>query len=236
MPAFQAVADATAIGPSTQVLDVGCGPGEFCRFAAARGADVSGIDAAAGMIEIARRAVPAADLRIGAMESLPWDEDRFDVVAGFNAFQFAADMISALREAKRVARPRGQVAVCNWHRPQDCDLSAVFGTLRELDPPTAPDGSQPERPAVGEPGVLEDLARAALLKPAEAGQLDVPYVTPDHAMLERAFLAAAGFDSAVEHSGERAVRKAIIEAAAPFRQPDGSYLFQNRFRYVIALA
>lgn len=29
-----------------RVLDIGCGSGEFCRLAAARGAAVSGIDAA----------------------------------------------------------------------------------------------------------------------------------------------------------------------------------------------
>ena len=40
----------------------------------------------------------------------------------------------------------------------------------------------------------------------------------------------------IEHSGEEAVRKTIIEAAAPFRRPDGSYSFQNRFRYLIAHA
>jgi hypothetical protein len=32
------------------------------------------------------------------------------------------------------------------------------------------------------------------------------------------------------------VRKAIVEAAAPFRQPDGSYRFENRSRYLIAEA
>jgi ubiquinone/menaquinone biosynthesis C-methylase UbiE len=105
MPAFQAVANGTGIGAGARVLDVGCGSGEFCRLAAERGAEVSGIDAAEGMIEIARRLAPSADLRVGAMERLPWDADTFDVVTGFNAFQFAADMIVALREAKRVARP-----------------------------------------------------------------------------------------------------------------------------------
>jgi hypothetical protein len=32
------------------------------------------------------------------------------------------------------------------------------------------------------------------------------------------------------------VRRTIVEAAAPFRRPDGSYRFENRFRYVIAEA
>jgi SAM-dependent methyltransferase len=234
-PACEAVAEATGIRADTRVLDVGCGSGEFCRLAVARGAAVSGIDAADGMIEIARRVVPTADLRVGAMERLPWCEDSFDLVTGFNAFQFAADMIVALREAKRVARPRGHVAICNWGRRRDRELFAVLGLLGELQPPPA-GAPQPDPPAVGEPGVLEDLAHEAGLDPGQAHEVDVPYVTPDLATLERALLAGAGFLSAIEHSGEEAVRKTISDAAAPFRQLDGSYLFQNKFRYLIAHA
>ena len=55
------------------MLDVGCGSGEFCGLAAARGAVVSGIDAAEGMIEAARRLVLDGDFRVGAMERLPWE-------------------------------------------------------------------------------------------------------------------------------------------------------------------
>jgi hypothetical protein len=46
----------------------------------------------------------------------------------------------------------------------------------------------------------------------------------------------AGFGSAVGHSGEHRVREAIAAAAAPYRRPDGSYRFENRFRYLIAEA
>lgn len=177
MPAFQAVADASAIGPGTRVLDVGCGSGEFCRLAAARGANVSGIDGAEGMIGIARRAAPAAELRIGAMERVPWDEDRFDVVAGFNAFHFAADMVDALREAKRVRGPGAGLQSATGAGPRDRELAALFGRLRELGPPTAPDTPQSDPPAVGEPGLLEDLARDAGLEPRPAAEVDVPAAT-----------------------------------------------------------
>jgi SAM-dependent methyltransferase len=170
------------------------------------------------------------------MERLPWDEDAFDVVTGFNAFQFAADMICALGEAKRVARAGGQVAICNWGRPQDREISAVLGPLRELQPPPAPSPPQPDPPAIGEPGVLEDLAREAGLDPVRAGEVDIPYAVLDRPTLERALLAGAGFHSAIEHSGEGAVRRTIRRAAEPFRQPDDSYLFQNKFRYLIAHA
>jgi len=196
---------------------------------------VSGIDAAEGMVAVARRLVPDADLRVGAMERLPWGSGAFDVVTGFNAFQFAADMVTALAEARRVARPGVQVAICNSSRPRDSELYAVFDALRALRPPPAPGPPPPDQPATGEPGVLEELARKAGLAPVSAAEVDLPFTAPDQATLVRGRIAA-GVLPAIEHSGEAAVRKAIIQAAAPFRRPDGSYRFENRFRYLVAEA
>jgi 2-polyprenyl-3-methyl-5-hydroxy-6-metoxy-1,4-benzoquinol methylase len=71
-PAREAVARAAVIQAGASVLDVGCGSGEFCELAAARGARVSGIDAAEGMVEFARHKLPGADLRVGPIEELPW--------------------------------------------------------------------------------------------------------------------------------------------------------------------
>ena len=113
-PAREVVARAVGIEPGAPVLDVGCGSGEFCELAAARGARVSGMDAAAGLVEFARRRLPEADVRVGPIEQLPWADGSFDVVTGFNAFQFAADFVAALAEAGRVTRSGGRAAICNW--------------------------------------------------------------------------------------------------------------------------
>jgi SAM-dependent methyltransferase len=214
-PARAAVLDATGVGPGTRLLDVGCGSGELCAQAAARGAVVSGIDAAEGMIAIARRLVPEGDLRVGPMETLPWPDGSFDVVTAVNALQFAADFGAALREAARVSR--GEVVVCNWGRRADRELMVVYDALPSGDD----DGPPP--PAVGEPGVLEDFGRAAGLEPVASGEVDTPWTAPDRAALVDAFVAGAGFDV----DGE-----VIAAAAEPFRRPDGSYRFENRFRYV----
>ena len=136
-PAREVLADVTGIGPGMRVLDVGCGSGELCALAAARGSEVAGIDAAEGMIEIARRRVPGADLRVGPMEELPWEDDRFDVATAVNALQFAADFVAALAEAARVVRPGGSVAVCNWGRMEHRELFAVMRALRDGRRPRA---------------------------------------------------------------------------------------------------
>jgi hypothetical protein len=50
----------------------------------------------------------------------------------------------------------------------------------------------------------------------------------------RAARDAAAATSALERLGEAEVRRRVADAAAPFRRPDGSYRFENRFRYLIA--
>src|SRR5207245_559195 len=90
-----------------RLLDVGCGAGGFARLAVEAGAGVSGIDASAGMVAQARKDVPPGDFRVGDMEALPYPDAGFDVVTGFNSFQFAGDTVHALREAARVTRSGG---------------------------------------------------------------------------------------------------------------------------------
>jgi ubiquinone/menaquinone biosynthesis C-methylase UbiE len=229
-PAWLHVLAALEIGAGTRLLDVGCGSGEFCALAAERGAATAGIDAAPGMIELARGRLPAADLRIGTLERLPWPAAGFDVVTGFNAFQFAPDLVAALAEAGRVTRPGGHVVVCNWGPVPQCELVGVLRRIEHLrpEPPLVP------RRPIGEPGELEELARAAGLRPDSATLVEVSYAAPDRATMLRGLLAAGNVAPAVAHSGAAAVRAALTAAAAPFRRPDGSYLFRNTFRCVIS--
>jgi SAM-dependent methyltransferase len=96
-PLFSAVLGAAGVAPGTSVLDVGCGAGLTLMLAAERGALVSGLDVSPGLLDVARRRLPGADLRDGDMESLPFPDAAFDAVVGVNAFQFAGDPRLALR-------------------------------------------------------------------------------------------------------------------------------------------
>jgi hypothetical protein len=155
-------------------------------------------------------------------------------VTGFNAFQFAADLVAALAEAKRVARVGGRVAICNWGRREECELFAVMGSLRELQPPPRAGSPSAGPAAIGEPGVLEALAHRVGLETVRGGEVAVPFEAPDQETLVRALLAPGAVVPAIEHSGEDAVRQAIARSAEPFKRPDGSYRLENRFRYVIS--
>jgi ubiquinone/menaquinone biosynthesis C-methylase UbiE len=99
------------------VLDAGCGSGAFLRAAADHGAVVSGIDASEALLAIARERVPDADLSLGDLQRLPYADDTFDAVTGFCSFFFADDMVEALREAGRVAKPGAPVVIQVWGSP-----------------------------------------------------------------------------------------------------------------------
>ena len=97
-PLFEALLDAAGVGYGTRVLDIGCGTGLTLVLATERGARVAGIDVTDGLLEIAQERLPAADLRVADMETLPFADESFDVVLGVNSFQFAGDPIHALRD------------------------------------------------------------------------------------------------------------------------------------------
>ena len=60
-----------ALRPGAAILDLGCGTGEpILRFLAERGFALTGVDASAAMIEIARQRFPRIPLSVGDMRSL----------------------------------------------------------------------------------------------------------------------------------------------------------------------
>jgi SAM-dependent methyltransferase len=233
LPTYEEAIRRLRIRDGINVLEVGCGSGVFLRAAADRGARVSGLDASSSLLEIARRRVPEADLTVGDMQFLPYADDTFDVVAGFNAFFFAADMVEALREARRVARPDGAVVIQVWGRHGSCTLDAIKPIMRPLFPGYDP-GSPPP-PDLAEPGLLEELAGAAGLTPVESFDVSWAYAYADDEELARSLVSAAGVgDAAGEREHE--VRAALIDVLAPFRSNDGGYRLENEWHFLVTRA
>jgi SAM-dependent methyltransferase len=217
-----------------RVLDVGCGAGTFLRLAADRGAEAFGIDASEALIALARERVPEADLLVGDMEALPYEDDSFDLVTGFTSFFFANDMVAALSEAGRVAKPGAPVVIQVWGPNERRDLEAMMKIAHPYLPPRPPDA--PREPEFWKPGVLEEMATEAGLEPGEAFDLTWAYEYPDPDTLGRAMMAPAGIAVLVGAEREAEVRDAIVEGLAAFRTEQASYRLQNEFRFLIAHA
>jgi SAM-dependent methyltransferase len=229
---YDAVLRKVSLKRGTRLLDAGCGSGQFAQLASARGAKVTGLDASPAFVEIARARTPDGDFRVGELESLPYADDSFDLVTGFNSFQFATNPVNALREARRVARRGGTVVIVTWGKPEDCEAAEYLGALSALLPP-APAGA-PGPFALSAPGALEDLVATAGLRPAEAVMVDCIWSYPDLETALRGLLSAGPAIKAIRHAGEAAVRDGVTEAIRQFRTTRGEYELENTFRYLVA--
>jgi SAM-dependent methyltransferase len=231
-PAYFAGLDALGVGEGTRMLDVGCGAGLALRLAADRGADVSGLDAAPGLLEYARRRVPGADIVQGDLQWLPFADDAFDVVTGFNSFQYAADPVAALGEAKRVTVPGGRVLALVWSPPEMCELTPHLKSLGALVPPPPPGAPGPF--ALSAQDALEAFFAAAGLAVADVADVPCTFAYPDTATAVTALSSAGPIARVAEHAGWDAVRADIEQFLAPRRRPDGAYAIRNPFRYAMS--
>jgi SAM-dependent methyltransferase len=229
---FEAVFDRLAFGPGTKLLDVGCGSGVAAALAVERGARVSGVDATPELLKIARERVPAGEFQQGDMEQLPYLDDTFDVVTGFNAFQYAANPSDALAEARRVTRPEGSVAVATWGRAEYVDMAVVLKALASLLPPPPPGAPGPF--ALSEEGALAALVRQVGLDPHADGVVTCRWDFPDLDTTLRTVLSAGPAARVIAHAGEERTREAVAAAITTFRTSTGGYHLESEFIYLIA--
>jgi SAM-dependent methyltransferase len=224
-----AALDAGLVTRGTRVLDAGCGAGLAMLLGRLRGAMVTGIDASPALVEIACERLPGADLRVGDLEALPFDDAVFDAVLAVNSIFYATDMTSAMRELVRVTARGGRVVVTSWG-PADRNefLADALPRVRPFLPPPAP-GSRGGPGPLGLPGALRALLEEAGLHVVDEGETACPFVFPDADASWRANASAGPNQLAVAYSGEAAVREAFLEADRSHTRRDGTVRYENTF-------
>jgi SAM-dependent methyltransferase len=111
-----------------RILDVGTGTGIAAEAAVAAGCEVTGLDAAPGMLALARLAVPSATFVDGDMHELPFADSTFDVVIAVHVLLFSHDPVVALREWRRVTRSSGRLSV-SVPGPAERTPHAIYGSI-----------------------------------------------------------------------------------------------------------
>jgi SAM-dependent methyltransferase len=233
-PAFRAGLDAVGVREGTRLLDLGCGAGLALRLAADRGADVTGLDAAPGLLEYARRRVPSAQLLEGEIQTLPFADAAFDAVTGFNSFQYAADPVAALREAKRVTAPGGRILALVWSPAEMCELAPHLQSLGALMAPPPPGAPGPF--ALCGRDALEEFFARADLEIADMADVMCTFAYPDTPTAIAALSSAGPVVRIAEHAGEEAVRLDIEAFLSRHVRRDGRYAIRNPFRYAVSAA
>jgi len=188
------------------------------------------------LLEIARERTPAGDFRRGEMEELPYADRTFDLVTGFNSFQFAANPVNALRQARRVAHKGAPVVVATWGKPEETESARYMAALSALLPLPPPPPGAPGPFALSQAGVLEAALIEAGLTPMHTETVDCLWVYPDEATALRGMLSSGPTIRVIQLAGEEQVRMLFAKALAPARTADGSYQMRNRFCYLVAIA
>jgi len=134
-------AEVAGIGPGMKVLDVSSGRGtQAVYYANEFGAEVTGIDISAEMVEAAASLAAEADLgaavrfELGDSQALPFADASFDVVINECAVGIPDDSQRVLDEMVRVVRPGGSIAIheSTWRQPLSAadrdEIAERYGT------------------------------------------------------------------------------------------------------------
>jgi ubiquinone/menaquinone biosynthesis C-methylase UbiE len=178
--------------------------------------------------------VAGADFHLGDLEELPFPDGTFDLVTGFNAFQFAANPVAALREARRISKPSGRIVVLTWGNPQGMEAAAIVGALKSLLPPPPPGAPGPF--ALSDEGALRAFATSAGLTALQVSDVACQWHYKDLDTALRGLGSSGVAAKAAELAGVDAVNTSHAAALAPFRQDDGSYRMGASFRWLLAAA
>ena len=119
--------DAARIGAGMRALDVATGPGHMAGAAAERGATVTGIDIAAGMLAVATAREPRVRFVQADAEALPFAAAEFDAAVGAFVLNHLPHPERAAAELARVLAAGGRLAFCVWDAPPRSRLVSLLG-------------------------------------------------------------------------------------------------------------
>lgn len=100
------------------MVDLGCGTGNAAIAAAARGSEVTGVDPAGRLLEVARARVANEQRTVsfvsGHAASIPVEDASVDAIVSVFALIFAPDPTAAAAEMSRVVAPTGRIVFSAW--------------------------------------------------------------------------------------------------------------------------
>jgi SAM-dependent methyltransferase len=232
VPMYKKTLEQLQLNDNTLLLDAGCGSGLFSNMAIKTGAQVIGVDAAGGLLEVARERNPQNNFLEEDLESLPFASNSFTVVAGFNSFQYAGNFTNALSEAKRVLMEGGRLVIGIWDKPEYSEATQILKAIGALLPPPPPGTPGPF--ALSEDGKIEGICESIGLKMVYKTRVSCPALYYKKNDAVKSFLGTGPAAAALNYTNEKTLQQAITNAFQPFHLTEDMYHLQNSFLLFIA--
>jgi SAM-dependent methyltransferase len=163
---------------------------------------------------------------------LPFKDNSFDIVAGFNSYQYADSFGKALKEARRVLKPGGRFLIGIWDKSHMSDATNVLKAIGMLLPPPAPGTPGPF--ALSEDGRMEGEFAVNDLKLIFKTRVSCPFLYSSLTDGIKSFMGTGPAAAAMNHSNREIVEETISQALTPFHLVDDLYFLQNSFLVFIA--
>lgn len=236
-PVVEATITRARLVAGENVLDLGTGTGAVAQQAATivgPSGRVVAVDISPEMLTLARQRATRLGLDNmtvgeGPAESIPAEDDTFDVVLASLSMMYVIDREAAAREIARVLRPGGRIVASVWAGPEKCDIVLFQQTAGRFAGP-------PPVPGVG-PGSLADPS--SFLRQLDGAGIQARVETQelgfDFADFASAWDALAGVTTAhLSVDQQQEAKNAVLAAAYP--GGDGPRHFRNMTQFIIGRA
>lgn len=128
------------VGENDVILDVGCGGGvNIERFTDKTNGKVYGIDysevSVAESTKHNQEKIDEGQVEIlsGSVSDLPFDDETFNIVSGFETIYFWPDIVNDLREIHRVLKKDGAIFICNEDKKDENLMDRMGDIVNLLD-------------------------------------------------------------------------------------------------------
>ena len=163
------------------VLDIACGNGNTAITASRIGANVTGIDITAELLELAAEEAKIAQIegitwREGDAQNLPFEDESFDVVLSTFGHMFAPQSDLVAKEMIRVTKKGGRIGFATW--PPELAIGSIFKVNGKHLP--RPVNSPPSPILWGVPEVIEKRLTEVSKVHFERGTALFPILSPNH--------------------------------------------------------